>query len=117
MESYLINSMNEQATGEQLKLIRAFIESELRFKQELITRQQHEIDQLYNEAEKYEAAVKALEQRLQKSIAQNEGNKQLINKMLGDISKLHNDIEWYKRTYEQRSFLGIIKEKIKFFFR
>lgn len=41
-----------------------------------------------------------------------EGKKQLINKLLGDLSKLQNDIEWYKKTYEQRSFLGTIREKI-----
>ena len=41
-----------------------------------------------------------------------EGNRQLINKLLGDLSKLQNDIGWYKRTYEQRSFLGTIREKI-----
>ena len=41
-----------------------------------------------------------------------EGNRQLINKLLGDLSKLQNDIDWYKRTYEQRSFLGTVREKI-----
>ena len=41
-----------------------------------------------------------------------EGNRQLINKLLGELSKLQNDIGWYKRTYEQRSFLGTIREKI-----
>ena len=41
-----------------------------------------------------------------------DGNRQLINKLLGDISKLQNDVEWYKKTYVQRSFLGTIREKI-----
>ena len=41
-----------------------------------------------------------------------EGNRQLINKLLGDLSKLQNDVDWYKRTYEQRSFFGTIREKI-----
>jgi len=41
-----------------------------------------------------------------------EGNRQLINKLLGDLSKLQNDIEWYKKTYEQRSFLGMLKTKL-----
>ena len=41
-----------------------------------------------------------------------EGNRQLINKLLGDQSKLQNDIDWYKRTYEQRSLLGTFREKI-----
>lgn len=41
-----------------------------------------------------------------------EGNRQLINKLLGELSKLQNNIEWYKRTYEQRSFFGMIRQKI-----
>lgn len=41
-----------------------------------------------------------------------EGNRQIINKLLGDQSKLQNDIDWYKRTYVQRSFLGTIRENI-----
>ena len=41
-----------------------------------------------------------------------DGNRQLINKLLGDISKLQNDVDWYKKTYVQRSFLGTISEKI-----
>ena len=41
-----------------------------------------------------------------------DGNRQLINKLLGDISKLQNDVDWYKKTYVQRSFLGTIREKI-----
>jgi len=39
------------------------------------------------------------------------GNRQLINKLLGDISRLQNDIDWYKRTYEKRSLLGLLREK------
>ena len=41
-----------------------------------------------------------------------EGNRQLINKLLGELSKLENDIGWYKRTYEQRSLLGTMWEKV-----
>lgn len=40
-----------------------------------------------------------------------EGNRQLINKLLGELSKHQNNIEWYKRTYEQRSFFGMIRQK------
>ncbi|MEJ0104241.1 MAG: hypothetical protein WDO19_17500 [Bacteroidota bacterium] len=41
-----------------------------------------------------------------------EGNRQLINKLLADIDHLKQDIEWYKRTYVHRSFLGTIKQKL-----
>lgn len=41
-----------------------------------------------------------------------EGSKQLINKLLEDIRRYQNDIDWYKRTYETRSLMGTIKEKL-----
>lgn len=41
-----------------------------------------------------------------------DGTKQLVNKLLEDIRRYQNDIEWYKRTYETRSLLGTIKEKL-----
>lgn len=41
-----------------------------------------------------------------------EANKQLFNKLLGDLARMNNDIEWYKKTYEQRSFLGTVREKL-----
>ena len=56
--------------------------------------------------------IKTLKEELKKVQHMMEGNKQLIDKFLGDISKLQNDIDWYKRTYEQRSFLGTIREKL-----
>ena len=51
-------------------------------------------------------------EQLENATHEMEGNRQLINKLLGDLSKLQNDVEWYKRTYEQRSFLGTLREKI-----
>lgn len=54
--------------------------------------------------------------QLHKTIAEEnkkqEGTKQLINKLLEDIRRYQNDIEWYKRTYETRSLMGTIKEKL-----
>lgn len=50
--------------------------------------------------------------QLEKAQQSIEGNRQIINKLLGDQSKLQNDIDWYKRTYEQRSFLGTMREKM-----
>jgi len=49
---------------------------------------------------------------LQNNAELNEGNKQLMDKLLGNISKLQNDVDWYKRTYEQRSVLGYFREKL-----
>jgi len=105
--------MHEDNTGEIQKLIKEYIESEIRFKQELIARQQIEIDKLHEQEEAYKSLVKEQQLMLQNSAELNEGNKQLMNKLLGDIGKLQNDVDWYKRTYEQRSFLGTIREKLR----
>jgi len=56
--------------------------------------------------------IKTLKEELEHVQHLVEGNRQLINKLLGDLSKLQNDIEWYKKTYEQRSFLGMLKTKL-----
>ena len=44
-----------------------------------------------------------------------DGNRQLINKLLNDLERMKQDIEWYKRTYEKRTLFGVIKERLKFF--
>ncbi|MEP6746309.1 MAG: hypothetical protein ABJB86_01215 [Bacteroidota bacterium] len=64
------------------------------------------------EAEKKDREINLLKESLEKAQRQAEGNSQLINKLLGELSKLQNDIEWYKLTYEKRSFLGTIREKL-----
>lgn len=108
--------MEDRATAENnnsLLWIKQFIETEFQFKQELINRQQAEIDNLKKVLEDNHGLITDLKQKLQSCSQTNEGNNQLINKLLGDITKLQNDIDWYKRTYERRSLLGTIKEKIK----
>jgi uncharacterized protein with von Willebrand factor type A (vWA) domain len=55
---------------------------------------------------------KQLHQTLTEENKKQEGTKQLINKLLEDIRRYQNDIEWYKRTYETRSLIGTIKEKL-----
>ena len=70
------------------------------------------IRDLTAETEKKNHEITSLKEALEKGHHQAEGNSQLINKLLGELSKLQNDIEWYKLTYEKRSFLGTIREKI-----
>ena len=70
------------------------------------------VDGLVKESEKKDSEIRYLKEELQKVKQFSEGNIQLINKLLGELSKLHNDIDWYKRTYEKRSLLGTIREKI-----
>ena len=70
------------------------------------------IRDLTSEAEKKDSEIRRLNEALEKAQHQTEGNSQLINKLLGELSRLQNDLEWYKLTYEKRSFLGTIREKI-----
>ncbi|MEO5592926.1 MAG: hypothetical protein ABIR15_10710 [Chitinophagaceae bacterium] len=70
------------------------------------------IRDLTAETEKKDREIILLKEALEKAQYQAEGNSQLINKLLGDLSKFQNDIEWYKLTYEKRSFLGTIREKL-----
>ena len=56
--------------------------------------------------------IKSLKKELENLHNLTDGNRQLINKLLTDISKLQNDVEWYKKTYVQRSFFGTFFEKI-----
>jgi chaperonin cofactor prefoldin len=70
------------------------------------------IRDLTAEAEKRDQEINILKQALEKAHRQSEGYSQLINKLLGELSKLQNDIEWYKLTYEKRSFLGTVREKL-----
>lgn len=70
------------------------------------------IRDLIRDAEKKDNEIRYLKDELQKSRQLAEGNSQLVNKLLGDLSKLNNDLDWYKWTYEKRSLLGTIREKI-----
>ena len=63
-------------------------------------------------AERKDLEIGNLKEALEKARLQAEGNSQLINKLLGELSKLQNDIEWYKLTYEKRSLLGTLREKL-----
>ena len=56
--------------------------------------------------------IKLLKEELENAQHLVEGNRQLINKLLGELSKLQNNIEWYKRTYEQRSLFGMMRQKL-----
>ncbi|MFY7838717.1 MAG: hypothetical protein ACOVP7_00520 [Lacibacter sp.] len=76
--------------------------------EDLIERLKLMEQQLLDEQKEKEEA----EKQLKDEIRRQEGTKQLINKLLEDIRRYQNDIEWYKRTYETRSLIGTIKEKI-----
>ena len=113
--------MNPQQIAEQgsiedvqqsLELIELKLDSEILAKQKTIEHQQQEIQRLHVLIESKDRVILETSEKLKECTTNNEGNRQLINKLLGDIDRLHQDIDWYRRTYEKRSFLGTIREKL-----
>jgi septal ring factor EnvC (AmiA/AmiB activator) len=97
---------------ERLEKIRLYMEREIAFKQRLIEGQEEQIRELKSRLEEKDSSIRRLEGQLLECRQTNEGTRQLINKLLSDISNHQKDIEWYKRTYEKRSLLGTIRQKI-----
>ncbi|HTL07593.1 MAG TPA: hypothetical protein VL307_05025 [Chitinophagaceae bacterium] len=64
------------------------------------------------EVERKDQEINELRSSLEKARLQAEGNSQLMNKLLGELTKLQNDVEWYKLTYEKRSLLGTLRQKL-----
>jgi septal ring factor EnvC (AmiA/AmiB activator) len=114
----LIESLNgdKEYPVEHLTLILEQIEQkldqEIGYKQHTITRQENEIQKLRTVIEEKNTIIKEMNDKVLESQRSSEGNRQLINKLLTDIDRLKQDIEWYKRTYVKRSLFGTIKEKI-----
>lgn len=85
---------------------------------DLSTKQQT-IHELFDRANLLELVVAQRDKKIEELNADleasrriTEGNRQLVNKLLNDIDRLQQEIEWYKRTYENRSLLGTLKEKV-----
>jgi hypothetical protein len=114
MEKQINGNTQNISIGLELTKINLFIQEELRIKNETIRQNEKTIEELKNLVREKDNASNAMEKKALAAIHETDGNRQMINKLLGDISKLQNDNEWYKRTYEKRSVLGYIKEK---FFR
>lgn len=95
-----------------LRLIQQQLEKEIVSKQRTIERQEEEIRRQRTDLEQKSETITKLTLGLQDCQKNSEGNRQLINKLLSDISRMQQDIEWYKRTYETRSLLGTLKQKI-----
>lgn len=105
-------SLEIQSIHDRLEEIRAYLEKEMAFKQSIIDGQREQIVQLKALAEEKTLKASRLEDQLQECRQTNEGTRQLINKLLNDISNYQKDIEWYKRTYEKRSLAGTIWQKL-----
>lgn len=96
-----------------LRSIEEKLEKEVEAKQEAIEWQRGEINRLQWEATKKSHTIAQLNTKLAECGSQVEGNRQLINKLICDIDKLQQNVDWYKRTYESRSLFGVIKDKLK----
>jgi len=103
---------NIEDVHQSLELIEHKIDTEILAKQRTIDHQQQEIQRLHLLIEAKDNAILEMIEKLTVTTSNNEGNRQLINKLLGDIERLNQDIEWYKRTFEKRSLLGTLREKL-----
>lgn len=112
MEKQLNGVMSHDLIRQNLDQIRSFIEIELTEKKETIKEQAAEIEELKKILQQKDSAISMFEANTREFQETAEGNRQLINKLLGDISRMQNDIDWYKRTFEERSLWGTIREKI-----
>jgi hypothetical protein len=111
MEKQLNGAVSYDLIRQNLDQIKSFIEIELAEKKETIKEQVAEIEELKKLLQQKDVAINMFEANTREFQETAEGNRQLINKLLGDISRLQNDIDWYKRTYEKRSLLGVLREK------
>jgi len=113
-----LNGTNQEAGMlRTLKSIEETLQKEITSKQAIIHWQQDELRRLQSEVNHKNDTIAGLTNKLHECHSQSEGNRQLINKLITDIDKLHQDINWYKRTYETRSLFGVIKDKLKYFFK
>lgn len=99
-----------------LSLIERKLDSEVESNHQIIQWQQAELKRLHSKVLDKNDAIADLNTKLNDYHIKAEGNRQLINKLITDIDRLQQAIEWYKRTYETRSLAGIIKDKLKHFF-
>ena len=112
-----INADHDAIVARTLKLIDQKLEKEIAAKQDIIKWQQEELKRMQSEVQEKSTFISELNTKLIECRSQSEGHRQLINKLITDIDKLQQNIDWYKRTYESRSLLGVIKDKLKHFFR
>jgi len=97
---------------ESLTRINEQLETEKELKQAQLECKDAEIQELKLQISGLQKTVGNLNEKLAEITRTNEGNRQIIKKLINDVVRKQQDIEWYKRTYETRSLLGTLKEKI-----
>ena len=100
-----------QSMDYRLSKIAEFIGNELQMKQDLIHLLTTQVRDLNATLANRDGQMEDLREKLDQLGRNAEGMRQLINKLLNDIENYQKDIEWYRRTYERRSLLGILKDK------
>jgi len=92
------------------------VENDAEANHQILKWQQAELKRLQHEVWEKNNVIADLTTKLHDCQTQSEGGRQLINKLITDIDRLQQAIEWYRKTYETRSLAGIIKDKLKHFF-
>jgi peptidoglycan hydrolase CwlO-like protein len=95
-----------------LETIQQQLQEEIINKQAIIDRCAAETKSLRAQLDHKDETIQKLEAIIAENQRSIEGNRQLINKLLNDLDRMQQNVEWYKRTYEHRSFWGTVKEKI-----
>lgn len=93
-----------------LEAIQQKLEDEIAYKQTIIDGYNQQLNVLRSQVALKDQAIQNLENKILENQRSMEGNRQLINKLLNDLERRQQDIEWYKRTYQKRSFIGYLKE-------
>jgi chromosome segregation ATPase len=112
MEEQINESLELEAISKALVSISNYLENEIKHKQHFIEKLESEAETLRKTISAKDTEITGLQEKLQEILQSSEGNRQIINKLLNDISHYQKDIDWYKRTYEKRSLLGTIREKL-----
>jgi peptidoglycan hydrolase CwlO-like protein len=99
-----------------LASIQQRVENDAEVNRQILQWQQAELKRLQHEVLEKNNVIGDLTAKLRDCHTQSEGSRQLINKLITDIDRLQQAIEWYRKTYETRSLAGIIKDKLKHFF-
>ena len=109
-ETYVHHDATDLQTA--LQRLLTILEKELVGKQKTIELYEEEMMRLRKDHLKKDAELKTIKQHMHEAQENAEGCRQLVNKLLNDIERMQQDISWYKRTFENRSLMGTVKEKI-----
>jgi len=112
MEEQINEQFELESINKALGVISRYLQTEMARKEHFIEKLEAGADALRKIISEKDTQILNLQGKLQEMLQSSEGNRQIINKLLNDISHYQKDLDWYKRTYEKRSLLGTIKEKL-----